>query len=147
MLRGSSRLNEPRDFRCCSHILASGPVTIFGQSLIVLCPSIVASNPTPNAPGEATQCRVERDNLSLTGWQCWAWCTPGYGWPFGLPQHSSGSVPICHQPEHQDPFPQGCFPASPPPVHMHSHGRCCLLSVSLHGLEQQPCAVCWLQMG
>lgn len=33
-------------------------------------------------------CRAEWDNL-LVCWKCWAWHTPGYGWPFWLPGHTA----------------------------------------------------------
>lgn len=37
---------------------------------------------------------------SITQWQCWAWCSPGYSWPFCLPGHTDGSCStwLCQSP-------------------------------------------------
>ena len=53
----------------------------FGQSLPDLCPFCTVA---PSAGGEAAQCGAEGTAPPLAQWQCWACCTPGYSWPFGL---------------------------------------------------------------
>ena len=73
----------------------------FGLS-VALCPSYVtASKPAPSTGNVATQHRAERDN-HIPHRQCWAWCIPGYGWPFWLPAHTASSDSSCHQAEHPD---------------------------------------------
>ena len=53
--------------------------------LIVSCPYIVTHKTALSARGEAIQQRAEGPIASLTGWQCWAWCTPRHSWPFCQP--------------------------------------------------------------
>ena len=53
----------------------------FRHSLIVLWPSyIVAPKTAHSARAKATQVQSQAEqSLPLTGYQCCAWCTPGYG--------------------------------------------------------------------
>lgn len=37
------------------------------------------------------------ESSPLPSWQCWTWCTPGYGWLFCLPGHAADSDSTCHQ--------------------------------------------------
>ena len=57
-----SGLSKPRDLSRPSHTLSSRPFPIFTELPWML------SN---------------RDKPRLARWQCWAWCTPGFGRPFG----------------------------------------------------------------
>jgi len=71
----------------------------FGLCLIALCASDVVP-PTLSVGGEASPVQEvrphsrEQSRISppLALWQCWARCTPGYGVPFGLPEHILDSV-------------------------------------------------------
>ena len=40
----------------------------------------------------------------LTCWQCWAWCTQGCSWAFGLPGHTAASCSPCYWPGSQISF-------------------------------------------
>ena len=67
-----------------SHIFPSRLFIIFGYSLVVLCLSYSeVPKPVYSDLGEAAQSRAGQSLLSITHWQCWAWCTPGCCWPFG----------------------------------------------------------------
>lgn len=72
------------------------------------CPlCVMATKRAPSAQGEAVpaQSRAEQA-LSLPGWQCWAWGTPGYGCTFWLPgQHCWLSSNL---PEPPNSFLWGC---------------------------------------
>lgn len=91
-----SRLNKLRDLSCYSYVLSSGHFTIFVQLLLTLLNSVMffrccgAQNSTQNCSrwshtGQSTGGIIP----SSLGWQCWAWCTPGYGWPFWMPGHAT----------------------------------------------------------
>ena len=40
-----------------------------------------------------------RPHQHRTDWQCWAWCIPGDGLPFGLPDCTAELCSTCHQSE------------------------------------------------
>ena len=67
-----------------------------------------------------------RQPLSSLSGQCWAWCTPGYTWPFWLPGLTAGSCSTCLQPEAPDSFLQNCSPASCTPLRAFESIRCVL---------------------
>lgn len=56
-----------------------------GCSSVVLCPfNIVVQKTACNTQAEVTPAQMSAgQSLALPGWQCWAWCIPGYSWPFG----------------------------------------------------------------
>ena len=110
-----SVLNKPRDCSCSSYTLPYRPFTIFffRCSLIVLCFSyVVTPKLVLSAQVEVAQCRVERDSPCPPWWQSWAWCTPGYGWPFGC----QGTLLAQIQPESSDALLWGCSPVSHPSI-------------------------------
>lgn len=51
-----------------------------------------------------TSAEESRTTASLNWWQCHAWGTSGYCWPFWLLGHAAGSRSTCHQSEPPDPF-------------------------------------------
>lgn len=77
----------------------------------------------PSLHSEATQ--HSKTIPPLTQWQCWAWCTPGYGWPSGLPRHTAGSRSTCCYQNPQIAFCktalQPLVPHFFPPCHLYSY--------------------------
>ena len=109
-----SRLNNPNSLSLSSQQRGSSPQIIAGAS----------SGPAPTAPGlpyaegSSAGCRPPRgvspeqsrraEPPCLTCWPCCFWCSPGHGWPSGLPAHIAGSRWASHPPVPPRPSPQGC---------------------------------------
>ena len=98
-----SALSMPRDLNCCTYVVYSRPFTIIVALLWMLLNSLMpflysGAKPAPSGGGEAAQHRTEQTIPPLAWGQCWAWCSPGCGWPFWLPGHTAGLSPSCCQP-------------------------------------------------
>lgn len=64
------------------------------------------SRPWCNSPaGESRQGQFP----SSLCWLLFFWCSPGYGWPFGLQQHTAGSCQAFSKPDIPKSSPQGFF--------------------------------------
>ena len=99
-----SGLSKPRGLSRSSDILPSSPLTIFVALHWMLSNSSVSfsyccTQTAPSAGGEAAQHRAEGTTPPLAPWLCWAWCTTGCSWPFGLSGHTAGSCLTCCQAE------------------------------------------------
>ena len=71
-----SGLSKPRHLSHSSYILSSRPFTIFAAPLF--------SSFTFFLHCSSQNCTSAEQTPPLAQWQCWAWCTPGYSWPFWL---------------------------------------------------------------
>lgn len=113
-----SGLNKPRDLGCSSHTSPSSFVALLWTISNSLVSSLYCGT-KPSAGEEATQHRAEGTAPPLAHWQCWAWGTPGHGWPFGLPGHTAASCSIYCQPAPQISFYQAALqPLIPQSVHI-----------------------------
>lgn len=64
------------------------------------------SRPWCNSPaGESRQGQFP----SSLCWLLFFWCSPGYGWPFGLQQHTAGSCQAFSKPDIPKSFSTGFF--------------------------------------
>ena len=82
------------------------------------CPSCAeGSRAEHSTPGEVSpeQSRGPESSLS-TCWPRFSWCSPGHGWPSGLPAHIAGSCPAFCLSVPPSPSQQSCSRSFHPPA-------------------------------
>lgn len=78
----------------------------FRCSLTALCPYLLSPQWHPVQEVRPQSTEQSGTTPPLTWWQCWAHCTAGCRWPFGLPGHTAALCSTCCRPEQTDPFPR-----------------------------------------
>jgi len=116
------------------------PLWTLYNSLCLFC--IMALKTACSTQGEAASMQWPVGQpLSLTVYQCCAWCTLGYSWSSWLPEHNVFLCSTCHWPKSLNSFQWSWSPVFHPPVCMYNQGCC-----PFQGAESSTCS-CWISCG